>query len=69
MNNKLLRIKYVCETVSLSKSYIYQLVSKDQFPKPVQIVEGGSAKAWVESEVIAWVNSRIADRDNNVGVV
>jgi len=68
MNNKFLRIKSVCEIVGLSKSYIYQLVSNKQFPQPIQIVEGGSAKAWLESEVVAWINSRIADRDNNAEV-
>jgi len=60
---KLLRIKDVCIDIGLSKSYIYQLVSNNQFPKPIQIVEGGSAKAWVATEVAEWVDQRIESRN------
>jgi len=60
---KLLRIKQVQELTSLSKSYIYQLCNKNQFPKSVPLVKGGTAVAWVESEILSFINSRIKARD------
>lgn len=61
--NKLIRIRSVLEMTSISKSYIYQLVKKGVFPKPVQLIKGGKAVAWIESEVQSWVESRIQARD------
>jgi len=60
---KFLRIKSVCEAVGLSKSYIYQLLLNKQFPQPIAIIEGGSAKAWIEQEIQEWMEQRIAARD------
>lgn len=64
--NKLLRIKKVQEITGLSKSYIYQLVKQGVFPRSILLIEGGSAVAWLESEIFSWVNSRIAARDEEV---
>ena len=61
--NKLIRIRKVQEMVGISKSYIYQLMHTGHFPKPISLVPGGSSVAWVESEVTAWINSRIEERD------
>jgi len=35
------------------------------FPKPVKL--GPSAVAWVEGEVDAWINSRMAARSSRIG--
>lgn len=64
--NKLIRLRSVLDLTGISKSYIYQLVSLDLFPKPIQLIENGKAVAWVEQEVIEWIDSRIAARDNVV---
>ena len=48
---RFLRIKAVCELTGLSKSYIYQLCSNNNFPKPIQLIPGGKSVAWIESEV------------------
>lgn len=66
MENKLIRIKQVQLITSLSKSYIYQLCNLGKFPKPVQLIKGGTGVAWVESEISNWVKSRISNRDQEV---
>jgi len=60
---KLIRIRVVILLTGLSKSYIYELCNKDLFPKSVQLVPGGSSVAWVEKEVLDWIDSRIQARD------
>lgn len=59
---KLIRVKAVINLTGLSKSYIYQLCNKRLFPKSVQLVAGGSSVAWVEQEVLDWIESRIQAR-------
>ena len=61
---KLIRIKEVIRQTGVSKSYLYQLRAKGLFPQTVPLVPGGKAVAWVESEVQDWIQSRIAERDN-----
>ena len=63
LHNRLIRINEVMRITGISKSYIYQLCSQNQFPKSIQLVPGGSSVAWVESEVSEWINNRIQDRD------
>ena len=66
MNNspsKLVRIKTVIELTGLSKSYIYDLSNKGIFPKSIQLVPGGSSVAWIESEVLNWIDQRIQSRE------
>jgi len=58
-----LRINQLITTTGLSRSYIYQLAKSGLFPKPVSLVPGGTSVAWVASEVDAWINERIAERD------
>lgn len=65
-NKRLIRIKEVMAITGISKSYIYSLCSQDQFPKSIQLVKNGSAVAWVEQEVLDWVDSRIQARDSEV---
>jgi prophage regulatory protein len=69
MNNgpsKLVRIKTVVELTGLSKSYIYELSNKGIFPKSIQLVPGGTSVAWVQSEILQWIDSRINDRNRGV---
>ena len=55
---KLLRLNAVKEITGLSRSAIY---ADPSFPKSVKI--GERSVAWVEVEVLAWVNDRIAARE------
>ena len=57
---RLIRLPEVRKMVGLSRSEIYRRMALDQFPKPVAI--GESARAWVNEEITAWVQQRIAAR-------
>jgi prophage regulatory protein len=63
---KLIRIQSVVNLTGLSKSYIYQLVSNGHFPKSIKLVSGGTSVAWVESEILSWIDARILERDEGV---
>jgi len=63
-NRKLIRINAVTNLTGLSKSHIYSLCHKGLFPKSLRIVPGGTSVAWVKSEVLAWIDSRIDAREN-----
>lgn len=58
---RLIRRKTVEDKTGLSRSGIYDLVKAGRFPQPVPI--GAKAVAWIEAEVDAWINERIAARD------
>lgn len=61
--HRLIRIKKVTEITGLSKSYIYQLVKQGVFPQSILLIAGGSAVAWLESEVNDWIESRVTARN------
>jgi len=63
---KLIRIKDVITITGISRSYIYQLCNDNLFPKSIQLIPGGSSVAWVEGEIIQWINERIEERDMGV---
>ena len=58
--DKFLRINEILKTTGLSRSQIYVLVGKGQFPKQVKVSD--KASAWLASEVEAWMNERVAGR-------
>ena len=55
---KLLRLPQVLNTVGISKSTLYQLVARGDFPKPIKI--GQRTSAWPESAIRQWIEQRIA---------
>lgn len=63
---RFLNLMAVSGITGLKKTSIYTL-QKQGFPKPIKISAAGrqSGARWVESEVYAWMNSRIQLRDNN----
>ena len=63
MSTRLLRLPRVEDITGLKKTQIYEAVERGTFPKPVRILEGGRAVAWIEQEIIDHVQSRIALRD------
>ena len=60
---KFLRIGTVCELVGLKPAGLYRITQLGTFPKPVKL--SIRASGWVESEVIDWLNARVAARDLN----
>ncbi|KZX58453.1 hypothetical protein A3709_01785 [Halioglobus sp. HI00S01] len=59
---RLLRVKEVLNLTGLSRSYLYTLSGDGRFPGSVPLVPGGTARAWVYSEVQDWLNQRIEER-------
>lgn len=62
-NPSLLRIGDVMQLTKLSKSYVYALAADGRFPRSIPLVPGGKSRAWVYSEVLEWIEQRIAERD------
>ena len=62
VGTRFLREPAVEEKTGLSESSIYAKIAKDQFPKPIKL--GARAVAWLESDVEAWMDERIAHSRN-----
>lgn len=56
---KFIKIKQVKELCSLSTAEVYRRVATGTFPKQINL--GPKCVAWIEAEVIAWVDARIAE--------
>ena len=56
MADKHLRRPAVEQLTGLSRSTIYDLMSKGAFPRPVRLT--AKAVAWPESQIIAWLAQR-----------
>ena len=57
-----LPVKEVVRRTSLSRATVYRLVQAGTFPHPVTLT--GARTAWVETEITAWMQSRLASRDH-----
>lgn len=53
----ILRLRDVRRRVGLSRSTIYALAARGEFPAPVKL--GARAAGWLESEVAAWIVGRV----------
>jgi prophage regulatory protein len=53
-----LRRKQVETRTGLSRSTIYARIASGQFPRPIDL-GGGRAVGWLESEIDAWLQSRV----------
>jgi prophage regulatory protein len=63
--DRFLRRPEVESVTGLGRSTIYDKMAAGEFPKPVPISGGvsGGAVGWLESEIAAWQEKRIAVRD------
>lgn len=57
------RLKKVMEQTGLGRSSIYNFIKEGIFPKPVPL--GGRAVGWLATEINAWIESRIRERDKD----
>jgi prophage regulatory protein len=60
-HKRFIRRGVVEQITGLPTSSLYLEISKGRFPKPVPI--GARSVAWIEDEVLAWQESRIAQRN------
>ena len=58
VDNRALRLRQVVERTGLSKTHIYRLVQRGQFPLPAKLSE--RVVAWEESAVNKWLAERFA---------
>ncbi|WP_417883681.1 helix-turn-helix transcriptional regulator [Vibrio rumoiensis] len=58
---RIIRLPQVVSITGLSKSSIYNFIAEGSFPKPIPL--GSRSKGFIESEVTAWIESRIQARD------
>jgi len=56
--NRFIRLPEVQHLTGLSKSLIYLLIKQNKFPKQIEL--NTRTAAWVESEVLAWIEERIS---------
>ena len=61
--SRMIRLSELPAYVGLQRSQIDELIKDKQFPAPVRLSDSGRAKAWVESELIAWQQKRLRARD------
>ena len=54
---RILRRQLVESQTGLSRSKIYDLITRDEFPRPIKI--GARAVWWVEADIAAWINQKI----------
>lgn len=47
--------------IRYSKPHLYRLIKDQAFPRPVSV--GGNRIGFVEAEIDAWLNAKIAARD------
>jgi prophage regulatory protein len=64
--NRMLRLRELSEFVGLRRTQIGELIKAGQFPKPIPLSDAGRAVAWLESDLIAWQNARIAVRNASI---
>jgi len=58
---RLLRLKQLLDRTGLPKSTMYSRISTGTFPKQVPL---GSSVRWLESEVEAWIQALVDERDH-----
>ena len=58
--DRFIRLPEVLYTTGLSRSTVYEMMTRKQFP--AQISLGGKTVAWLESEIESWMAGRIANR-------
>jgi prophage regulatory protein len=59
-----LRLRDVCERVGVGTSMIYKMMATGAFPRQVKV--SARTAAWIESEVEAFMNAQITERDRPV---
>lgn len=57
LNDKFVDMTFITQLTGLTDKWFYKLIQLGQFPKPIKL---GRSSRWLESEVEAWLQQRIA---------
>ena len=57
LNDKFVDMAFITQLTGLTDKWFYKLISLGEFPKPIKL---GRSSRWLESEVEAWLQKRIA---------
>lgn len=57
---RLIRLPVVMDWTGLGRDSVYRLGKQGRFPKPYKI--GQRASAWLESDVLRWIEERITNQ-------
>ena len=63
---RVIKMKALVGEVGISRSYIYALQARGEFPTPISLVKGGRATGYLRSEIDDWMKGRIAATRGNV---
>ena len=61
---RLMRWPEVHERTAISKVYAWRLRRQHRFPEPVRL--GPNVVAWLESDVMGWIEERRRERDQRL---
>ena len=57
LNDKFVDMAFITQLTGLTDKWFYKLIQDGEFPKPIKL---GRSSRWLESEVEAWLQQRIA---------
>ncbi|WP_105628764.1 helix-turn-helix transcriptional regulator [Cronobacter sakazakii] len=57
LNDKFVDMEFITKLTGLTDKWFYKLIKDGEFPKPIKL---GRSSRWLESEVEAWLQQRIA---------
>lgn len=58
-----LRLPAIMAQTGLARSTIYLHIKQGSFPKPIQL--GGNSVGWLTSDIDAWIDERVAARNES----
>lgn len=58
LNDQFVDMKFITRLTGLTDKWFYKLIQDGQFPKPIKL---GRSSRWLQSEVEAWLQQRIAE--------
>ena len=57
LKDQLVTMPFITQLTGLTDKWFYKLIQDGEFPKPIKL---GRRSRWLESEVEAWLQQRIA---------
>ena len=58
---RLIRIKEVIERTGMSRTTIYRLRQQNRFPEAIVLT--GTMVAWLEADILAWIQARLLGQE------